>query len=34
MGWLNQHLYEFRIGTQRYGLPRLKAVGWLSCYLE
>jgi hypothetical protein len=21
MGWLNQHFYEFRIGTQRLGLP-------------
>lgn len=21
MGWLNQHLYEFRIGERRYGVP-------------
>lgn len=24
MGWFNQHLYEFRIGTSRYGPPEME----------
>ena len=24
MGWFNQHLYEFRIGTSRYGVPEME----------